>query len=492
MRQATQMYIDGRWVDPVDARSAEVINPATEDPIGRVAIGSGADVDRAVSAARGAFAAFSRTSPAERGELIEAIIEEYRKRRPDMAAAITAEMGAPSLLADKLHAMIGHIHLKIALNVLKDFRFTELRGATQIRREPIGVCGLITPWNWPINQIAAKVAPALACGCTMILKPSELSPFSAQIWTEVFDAAGVPPGVFNLIQGDGAGVGAAMSAHPDIDMISFTGSTRAGIEVARAAAPTIKRVHQELGGKSANILLPDADISEAAVAGFRALIANSGQSCNAPTRMLVPAVRMAEVIASLQHAAATLTVGDPVSNPDLGPVASRSQFDKIQALIERGIADGAEAVVGGPGRPVGLERGFYVRPTVFAGVTNDMAIAREEIFGPVLCLIGYDSVDDAVAIANDSDYGLAGYIQGKDPVVIDDVAARLRVGQVLINHPLPDAMAPFGGYKQSGNGREWGNHGFEAFLEVKAVLGRQPAQAHVVALAAAPPIATLG
>ncbi len=474
MRTALKMYIDGCWVDPVTPRSVDVINPATEEPAGQVAIGSEADVDLAVAAARKAFATYGRSSRRERIELIEAILDAYKTRRADMAAAITAEMGAPAELADKLHAAIGHIHLKIALNVLKEFEFSRMRGSTRIELEPIGVCGLITPWNWPINQIAAKVAPALATGCTMVLKPSELSPFSAQIWAEVLDTAGVPAGVFNLVQGDGPGVGAAIAAHPDVDMVSFTGSTRAGVEVARAAAPSIKRVHQELGGKSANIVLPDADVAAAAAAGFRSIVTNAGQSCNAPTRMLVPLARQAEAVEALATEAAKIRIADPLENPDIGPVVSRSQFDKIQRLIQAGIDEGATLVAGGPGRPDELPRGFYVRPTVFADVDNDMTIAREEIFGPVLCVIGYDTVDEAIRIANDSEYGLAGYIQGKDEELINDVAAQLRVGQVLVNQPHPDGMAPFGGYKQSGNGREWGDFGFEGYLEVKAVLGAKP------------------
>ena len=471
MREALKNYIDGAWVDPVILAATDVINPATDEPAGRVSLGSAQDVDRAAQAARRAFVSYGRSTRQERVDLLEAIIGEYKKRRSDVAAAITAEMGAPAELALQLHATIGHVHLKIALNVLKDFEFSRQRGPTRIEFEPVGVCGFITPWNWPINQIAAKVAPALATGCTMILKPSELSPFSAQIWAEVMHAAGVPAGVFNLVQGDGPGVGAAIAAHPEVDMVSFTGSTGAGIEVARAAAPSVKRVHQELGGKSANILLPDADISTAAAAGFRALVANAGQSCNAPTRMLVPNSHRDEAVHALAEAAATLSVGDPLTSPDVGPVVSRKQFDKIQKLIEAGIGEGATVVAGGPGRPEGLDTGFYVRPTVFADVTNDMTIAREEIFGPVLCVLGYDTIDEAVAIANDSVYGLAGYIQGKDEAMIADVASRLRVGQVLVNQPHPDGMAPFGGYKQSGNGREWGDFGFEAFLEVKAVLG---------------------
>ena len=476
MREALKHYINGVWVDPLIPSAVDVINPATEESAGRVTIGSPADVDRAAVAARNAFASYGRSTRLERIELLESVIAEYKKRRADVAAAITAEMGAPAELADKLHAAIGHIHLKIALNVLKDFEFSRQRGSTRIEFEPVGVCGLITPWNWPINQIAAKVAPALATGCTMILKPSELSPFSAQIWGEVMDAAGVPSGVFNLVQGDGPGVGAAIAAHPEVDMVSFTGSTGAGIEVARAAAPSVKRVHQELGGKSANILLPDADIEAAAASGFRALVTNAGQSCNAPTRMLVPNSRRDEAIRGLTEAARSLRVGDPSTNPDVGPVVSRKQFDKIQRLIETGVSEGAKVIAGGPGRPEGIEAGFYIRPTVFVDVTNGMTIAREEIFGPVLCVLGYDSIDEAVEIANDTVYGLAGYIQGKDEALIAEVASRLRVGQVLVNQPHPDGMAPFGGYKQSGNGREWGDFGFEAFLEVKAVLGANPVQ----------------
>lgn len=476
MRSALQMYIDGKWIDPVTPRTIDVINPATEEPAGQVSMGSAADVDLAVAAARKAFKSFGRSSRKERADLLESIIAAYKTRRSDMAAAITAEMGAPAELAEKLHAAIGHIHLKIALNVLKDFEFSRTRGSTRIDYEPIGVCGLITPWNWPINQIAAKVAPALATGCTMVLKPSELSPFSAQIWAEVLDAAGVPQGVFNLVQGDGPIVGAAIAAHPDVDMVSFTGSTRAGIEVARAAAPSIKRVHQELGGKSANIVLPDADVSTAAAAGFRSIVMNAGQSCNAPTRLLVPHDRQEEAIAALAAEAEKIKIGNPLDNPDIGPVVSRAQFDKIQRLIQQGVDEGATLVAGGPGRPADLNRGFYVRPTVFADVDNNMTIAREEIFGPVLCVIPYDTVDDAVLIANDSEYGLAGYIQGKDEDTIDEVASQLRVGQVLINQPHPDGMAPFGGYKQSGNGREWGDFGFEGYLEVKAVLGAKTPQ----------------
>lgn len=483
MHQSLKFYIDGKWVDPVSPQRHDVINPATESPSGQINLGNEADVDLAVRAARRAFESYAATSREERIELLERLIEAYKARRNDLAKVITEEMGAPSSLAANLHAMIGQLHLKTALQVLKDYPFEHERGGHRVELEPIGVCALITPWNWPINQIAAKVAPAIACGCTMVLKPSEVSPFSATIWTEVMDAAGVPAGVFNMVHGLGPVVGAALSSHPEVDMVSFTGSTLAGIEVARNAAPTIKRVHTELGGKSANIVLPDADLKKAVNGGIRAVTANAGQSCNAPSRMLVPADKMDEAIEIAREAIGRITVGDPTQDPDVGPVASKAQFDKIQALLEKGVKEGGTLVAGGPGRPQGIEKGYFVQPTVFANVTNDMTIAREEIFGPVIAMIPYADIDEAIAIANDSPYGLAGYIQGEDRETIVKVARKLRVGQVLINQPRPDPMAPFGGYKQSGNGREWGDHGFEAFLEVKAVLGDESREAKQAAAA---------
>jgi len=388
-----------------------------------------------------------------------------------MAKAITEEMGAPSWLAQRAQAAMGIAHVQTALQVLKDYRFEEDRGTTRLVKEPIGVCAFITPWNWPINQIACKVAPALAVGCTMVLKPSEVAPFSAWIWTEILAAAGVPAGVFNLVNGDGPTVGAALSSHPEVDMVSFTGSTRAGIEVARNAAPTVKRVHQELGGKSPNIILDDADFQKAVGGGVASVMMNSGQSCNAPTRMLVPQKRMDEVIAIAKAAAEAHTVGDPNGNSKLGPVVSEVQWSKIQGLIQKGVDEGATLVTGGPGKPEGLETGYYVKPTVFANVTPDMTIAKEEIFGPVLAILGYDGVDQAVAIGNDTEYGLAAYVSGADPGEVRAVASRLRAGQVILNGAGPDLMAPFGGYKMSGNGREWGDHAFGEFLETKAVLG---------------------
>ena len=477
MREYLNFYIDGQWVAPAAPKTLDVINPATEAVAGRISMGSAADVDRAVRAARKAFAGYSKTSVAERVALLERIIDEYKKRYADMAAAISEEMGAPAVLAQKAQAAMGIGHLQTALAVLKDYHFQEQRGTTLIVKEPIGVCGLITPWNWPVNQIACKVAPALAVGCTMVLKPSEIAPFSAQVWAEILHAAGVPVGVFNLVNGDGPTVGAAISSHPEVDMVSFTGSTRAGIEVARNAAPTVKRVHQELGGKSPNILLPDLDAAgfkKAVVGGVRGVMNNSGQSCNAPTRMLVPNARMAEALAAAKEAAEATTVGAPDSGAAIGPVVSAAQWDKIQTLINRGIEEGAKVVAGGPGKPAGLQTGYYVKPTVLGPVPNSATVAREEIFGPVLVVVGYDTVDEAVAAANDTPYGLAAYVSGADLEHTRAVAARLRAGQVTLNGAGVDLMAPFGGFKQSGNGREWGDHAFGEFLETKAVLGHAP------------------
>ena len=474
MRDYVKFYIDGGWVDPATPKTLEVINPATESVAGRISLGSAADVDKAVRAARRAFESYSRTRRDERVALLERITAEYQKRYQDVAQAITEEMGAPATLAQRAQAAMGLGHLQTAVQVLKNYPLEELRGTTLLVKEPIGVCGFITPWNWPMNQIAAKVAPALAVGCTMVLKPSELAPFSGYIWTEILDAAGVPPGVFNLVNGDGPTVGAAIASHPGIDMVSFTGSTRAGVEVARNAAPTVKRVHQELGGKSPNIILEDADFNAAVTAGVRSVMSNSGQSCNAPTRMLVPRHKMEEAIAIARKAAEATLVGDPNSKANIGPVVSDAQWNKIQGLIKKGIEEGATLVTGGPGKPEGLAKGYYVKPTVFANVSNTMTIAREEIFGPVLTILAYDTLDQAVQIGNDTDYGLAAYVSGKDPEKIREVASRLRAGQVNLNSAPGDMMAPFGGYKHSGNGREWGDYAFGEFLEVKAVLGYAP------------------
>jgi aldehyde dehydrogenase (NAD+) len=470
MREYLQFYIDGGWVDPEKPATLDVDDPRTEQVSGRIALGSAADVDKAVRAARAAFAAWSVSSREDRLAVLDAIRAEYQKRMGDLADAVGEEMGAPPGLAGGPQVNLGLGHLAAAIEALANFEFESDRGATRIIREPIGVCGLITPWNWPLNQIAAKVYPALAAGCTMVLKPSEVAPYSGQIFTEIISAAGVPAGVYNMVFGDGPGVGAAISSHPGIDMVSFTGSTRAGIEVARNAAPTVKRVSQELGGKSPNIVLDDEAFAKGVAAGVSAMMLNSGQSCNAPSRMLVPNSRMDEAITIARDVGAAVTVGDPQDKAAIGPVASRVQFDKIQRLIQQGIDAGADLVVGGTGRPDGLDTGYYVRPTVFANVTNDMVIAREEIFGPVLCILGYDDLDQAIEIANDTDYGLAGYVWAGDVEKAREVARRIRAGSVAINHAF-DIAAPFGGYKSSGNGREWGDFGFHEYLEVKAALG---------------------
>jgi aldehyde dehydrogenase (NAD+) len=473
MREYLKFYIDGQWVDPVRPNTLDVDNPRTEQASGKVSIGSSADVDVAVQAARRAFASWSQTSREERLDVLQAVLAEYQKRAGDLADAVSEEMGAPPSLAAGPQVNLGLGHLATAIDVLKKFEFEEPHGATLVVKEPIGVCGLITPWNWPINQIAVKVYPALATGCTMVLKPSEVAPYSAQIFTEIIDAAGVPAGVYNMVFGDGPGVGAAISSHPDVDMVSFTGSTRAGVEVARNAAPTVKRVSQELGGKSPNIVLDDADFAKSVAAGASVMMMNSGQSCNAPSRMLVPNSRMDEAIAVARETAAAVKVGDPNDKSAIGPVASKAQFDKIQGLIQKGIDEGATVAVGGKGRPDGLDTGYYVKPTVFAHVTNDMTIAREEIFGPVLCILGYDDLDQALEIANDTEYGLAGYVSAADLDKARDVARRIRAGSVAINHAF-DMNAPFGGYKRSGNGREWGQFAFDEYLETKATLGYAP------------------
>lgn len=472
MREYLNFYIDGAWVAPATPKTLEVINPANEEVCGHISLGTAADVDRAVAAAKRAFTAFSRTSRAERLELLDSILAVYEKRMGDMALAITEEMGSPLWKSQSQQAALGFLHLKVARGVLEHYVFEEQgKGNFTIVREPVGVCGFITPWNWPMNQIACKVAPALATGCTMVLKPSEIAPFSGYLFAEILHEAGVPAGVFNLVNGDGPTVGAALSSHPDIDMVSFTGSTRAGTEVARNAAATIKRVHQELGGKSPNIVLPDANLAKAIPDGVNDMFGNTGQSCNAPSRMLVPRGKLAEVVKLAKEAAEATTVGDPMGNAKLGPVVSELQWNKIQGLIAKGIEEGATLVTGGLGRPEGLDRGYYVKPTVFSDVTNDMTIAREEIFGPVLAIMPYDSVEQAIEVGNDTPYGLAAYVQGTDPAAVQDTARKLRAGQVILNGAGLDPMAPFGGYKQSGNGREWGEHAFAEFLETKAVIG---------------------
>jgi aldehyde dehydrogenase (NAD+) len=471
-----QFYIDGRWVDPIAARDYQVINPATEEVAGVISMGATADVDRAVAAARRAFESYSRTSALERRALLETILVAYKAHYDEIATAISDEMGAPMKLARESQAAVGVGHLTAMIDVLKNFKFEEKHGVARLLLEPVGVCALITPWNWPINQIAAKVVPALAAGCTMVLKPSEFSPFSAVIWAKVLHEAGVPAGVFNLINGDGPTVGAALAAHPDVDMVSFTGSTRAGTEVAKGAAATVKRVHQELGGKSPNVLLDDVDFERAVKASVLHVFQNSGQSCNAPTRMLVPAAQLLAVEAIAKKVAESVVVGDPkAEGTSVGPVVSKIQFDRVEGFIAKGIAAGAKVVIGGAGRPAGLTRGYFVRPTIFSNVTNDMVIAREEIFGPVLCILPYDNEEEAIRIANDTPYGLAAYVWSKDPARARQVGARIRAGQVILNGARGDMNTPFGGFKRSGNGREWGEHGLRDFLEIKAMLGADAA-----------------
>ena len=472
MKNCRQFYINGKWVSPTEVRDFGVINPATEEPIATISLGGPADVDKAVAAATKAFESYSETIINERLAFLRRIIEAYQSRIDEMAETISREMGAPISLSRTAQAPVGLAHLLEIVRVLEHFKFEELKGSTLMRKEPIGVCGLITPWNWPMNQIVCKVAPALAAGCTMVLKPSEIAPLSAHLFAHIIDEAGLPAGVFNMVNGDGATVGAAISSHPHVDMVSFTGSTRAGIAVASAAAATVKRVTQELGGKSANIILGDADLENAVKQGVQACFRNNGQSCNAPTRLLVPRSKMAAANMAAKRAAQGTKVGDPLSEgTNIGPLASKGQFEKVQRLIKQGIEEGANLVVGGLGRPEGLSKGYFVNPTVFSDVRNEMTIAREEIFGPVLCIIPYEGDDDAVRIANDTSYGLSGYVTSGDIERARRVAKRIRSGNVHINNARLDFSGCFGGYKQSGNGREWGEAGLEEFLELNAVFG---------------------
>ncbi|MFC3229791.1 aldehyde dehydrogenase family protein [Marinibaculum pumilum] len=475
MQEHLEFYIDGGWTAAATAQKLDVIDPSTEEPFARIALGGQDDVDRAVAAAKAAFPAFAATSKEQRLDLLSKVLDGYKARIDEMAEAISREMGAPLGFSKQAQAPAGIGHLMQAIKALKAFEADEIRGTSLVTREPVGVVGFITPWNWPVNQMMCKIAPALAAGCTMVLKPSEIAPTSALLLAQILHDAGVPKGVFNLVNGDGPTVGQALATHPDIDMISFTGSTRAGIEVAKAAADTVKRVHQELGGKSALILLDDADFPKAVKGGARGVFFNSGQSCNALTRMLVPLDRMDEVAQIAKETAEKTTVGDPFGeNSMVGPVVSKTQFDKIQGLIETGIKEGADLVAGGTGRPEGLNRGYYVRPTVFSKVTRDMTIAREEIFGPVLSIMGYRDEADAIDIANDSRYGLSGGVTSASLDRARAVARQLRTGTVHLNGALPDFGAAFGGYKQSGNGREWGRYGFDEFLEIKSVFGWEP------------------
>ncbi|MFD2184996.1 aldehyde dehydrogenase family protein [Rhodoplanes azumiensis] len=468
----SKIYIEGRWVEPAGTARLGIVDPATEEMFAEIRLGTAEDVNWAAAAARRAFAISSETPVAERLGWLERIIAGFRSRLGDLALMMTREMGAPITFATERQATVALYHFEEAARVLAQYRFEEPMGAGIVRREPIGVCGLITPWNWPLNQVASKLAPALAAGCTVVLKPSEIAPLSAMMLAEIVDAAGVPAGVLNLVNGDGPTVGEAIAAHPEIDMVSFTGSTAAGIRVAKLAADTVKRVAQELGGKSANIILDDADLDAAVTAGVHACNTNGGQNCQSPTRMLIPRGGREAAFAAAHRAIATIRLGDPRDEATtMGPLASRAQFDKVQELIRSGLDEGATLVAGGPGRPADLNRGFYVRPTVFGDVTPAMRIAWEEIFGPVLSIMSYDGEDEAIAIANDTPFGLAGFVQSRDAARARRVAERIRAGRVYLNGAAFDRSLPFGGYKQSGNGREFGVFGFEEYLEVKAILG---------------------
>ncbi|WP_296186095.1 aldehyde dehydrogenase family protein [Pseudomonas sp. UBA1879] len=472
MSNAAKFYIDGRWVDPASPAWFDVVDPATETVVERLALGDATDVDRAVAAARKALPDYAQTSVVERIALLKRIVSIYERRQEEFAEAMRVEMGSPITFSRAFQVPRGWQHLNQLIEVLQRFQFEEAQVSTLIRHEPVGVCGLITPWNWPINQIVVKVGPALAAGCTMVLKPSEYSPLSSLLFAEVLDEAGVPPGVFNLVNGDGPGVGAALSTHPDIDMLSFTGSTRAGVLVAKSAADTVKRVAQELGGKSANILLDDVNLQDAVTRGVAACFTNSGQSCSIPTRMLIPRQLMDEAIQIAKTAAEGYRVGPTTDEAtQLGPLVNRAQFRRVQALIQSGIDEGAQLVTGGVGLPAGIEKGYYARPTVFASVAPDMTIAQEEIFGPVLSMIPYDSEAQALAIANGTHYGLAAYVQSSDQQRARQVARQLQAGSVHLNYPPADFAAPFGGVKRSGNGREWGEYGLREYLEVKALVG---------------------
>ncbi|ARN76228.1 aldehyde dehydrogenase family protein [Oceanicoccus sagamiensis] len=471
MRQYTNFYINGQWVAPHSGNTLDVINPATEAISGHIAMGSAADVDTAVAAAKAAFPSYANTSREQRLALLENILSIYNRRYDEIAQAISEEMGAPITIAMEDQAGTGTGHLETAIETLKTFEFEEPMGSTRIYKEPIGVCALITPWNWPINQVVCKVVPALATGCTIVLKPSEVAPYSSYLFAEVLAEAGVPAGVFNLVNGDGPTVGAAMSCHPDVDMVSFTGSTRAGAQVAKAAADTVKRVSQELGGKSANIILADADLEEAVTEGALGCFFNTGQSCDAPTRMLVPEQLHDKAVEIAVRAAQSVVTGDPSDkNTTMGPVVSQVQFDRIQSLIKQGIDEGSKLACGGPGKPDKLDKGYYVKPTIFSHVKNNSTIAQQEIFGPVLAILPYKDEAEAIEIANDSLYGLCGYVWGDEARAVA-VASKMRTGMVLLNGDEGDYNAPFGGYKQSGNGREFGKFGFEEFLETKAIMG---------------------
>ena len=470
MKDLRKFYINGEWVDPTHSNDLEVENPANEEMVATISLGGETDVNLAVAAAKRAFASYSRTSIEERVALMEKLLQIYMDRYDEMSVAISVEMGAPISFATAAQADTGRGHINTALEALKQFEFERQVGNTRIVKEPIGVCGFITPWNWPINQISCKVAPALATGCTMVLKPSEIAPISGYLFTEIMHQAGFPAGVYNMVNGDGPNVGAVIASHPDVDMVSFTGSTRAGVLVAQAAAPTVKRVTQELGGKSPNIIFDDADLESAVSGGVMRMMSNTGQSCNAPSRMLVQSSVYDQAVEIAKQAAQSVVVDQPTSQGGhIGPLSSRVQFEKVQGLIEKGISEGATLVAGGLGKPEGFDSGYFVKPTVFAGVNNQMTIAQEEIFGPVLAMIPFDTEEQAIEIANDTPYGLAAYFSTSSAERARRVGSQLRAGMVSVNSASQDYAAPFGGYKQSGNGREWGEFGFDDYLEIKGI-----------------------
>lgn len=477
MHDCLKFYIGGRWVEPAGNTVRDIIDPTTEKVIGRVAMGDATDADRAVAAARAAFDGYSHSSREERIALLQRIAAAFAARKQDMIDAVIRELGCPRWLAEQAQVPLPATHIDVAIDVLKNYEFDIERGSTMVRKQPIGVCALITPWNWPVSLVMTKVIPALAVGCSVVLKPSEFAPYSAQVFAKIMDDAKVPPGVFNMLFGEGPVVGTALSRHPDVDAVSITGSTRAGIEVARNAAPTVKRVHQELGGKSPNVILDDADLQKAVSAGVRYMFINSGQTCSVPSRMLVPRSRQAEAVEIAKATAETCQAGPPDSGAFVGPVINASQWERVQGLIGKGIEEGATLVTGGLGKPEGLEQGYYVKPTIFSDVRNDMTIAREEIFGPVLAIIPYDDEDDAVRIANDTPYGLAAYVHAASIERARRVGSRIRAGQINLNGDLDllDPYSPFGGCKMSGNGREWGAFGFDAFIEEISYVGYQPA-----------------
>jgi len=472
MNNCHQFYIDGKWVAPTTPKMMDIVNPANEQVIGQVSLGCKDDINSAVAAAKSAFPTWSQTSRDERLAYLDRIIELYNERMDEMAQAITLEMGAPKEMAKDEQAEVGVIHIQTTRDILVDYSFEQTNGITHVVKEAIGVCGLITPWNWPMNQIACKIAPAIACGCTVVLKPSEFAPLSAKLFSQIIHDAELPPGVFNMVYGEGPDVGTALSSHQDVEMVSLTGSTRAGVSVSKTSADTIKRVALELGGKSANILLEDVDIEACVTSGTEACFYNTGQSCDAPTRMLVPAKYHQCAVDAAKAVAQATIVGDPNSDETtIGPLSNPTQFKKVQQLIAEAIEQGTELITGGVGKPAGITDGYYVKPTVFANVSNDMMIAQQEVFGPVLAIIPYNTLEEAIEIANDTPYGLAGYIQSNDVEQARQVARKIRAGTIYMNEPDFDAYAPFGGFKQSGNGREFGHFAFDDFLEIKGIIG---------------------